>query len=330
MSNQEVKVSILCLAFNHEKYIRETLESFVSQKCDFRYEVLVHDDASTDSTAEIISEYAEKYPDIIRPVLQKENQHSQRIPIWKTHVVPLIRGKYVAMCEGDDYWTDPLKLQKQYDILEKNPDCSMCVHKVNDVNEDGTPTELFRPAKDLAEGKIDTAGFLKIQTKYPFQTTSFFMRADIWIEYINNPPQFRLVADVGDEPMLLNMVAKGNIYYLPECMSAYRKFSIGSWSAKTKKNSEKHLIHTRKMYEMMSAYNEYTGNKYDCNLAIYRCRVLWLEKDFKQLVKKENAEGMKEFSKGKRMYIRICAVLPFVHKIRTKIRTLIKGVKNGA
>ena len=329
MDNQDVKVSILCLAFNHEKYIRQTLESFVSQKCDFAFEVLVHDDASTDKTAEIIREFEEKYPGIVRPVYQKENQHSQKIPIWKTHVIPLIRGKYVAMCEGDDFWTDPLKLQKQFDVLEANPDCSMCVHKVNDVNEDGTPTDSFRPSAALEEGKLDTAAYLKIQPEYPFQTTSYFMRADIWSEYMNNPPEFRRLADVGDEPMLLNMAAKGNIYYLPDCMSVYRKFSVGSWSASTKKNTEKHLVHTRKMYEMMCAYDEFTGRKYDCNLALYRCRVLWLEKNFKELVKKENADGMKSFAFSKRAYIRICAVCPFVHTIKVKFKKLVKGVKNG-
>lgn len=330
MENQEIKVSVLCLAFNHEKYIRQALESFVSQRCDFPYEVLVHDDASTDKTADIIAEFARKYPDIIRPIFQKENQHSKKVPIWKTHVVPLIRGKYVAMCEGDDYWTDPLKLQKQYDIMEQNTDCTMCVHKVHDVNEDGTPTKHFRPSIALEEGKLDTAAFLKIHPTYPFQTTSYFMRADVWIAYINDPPLFRLLSDVGDEPMVLNMVAEGNIYYLADCMSAYRKFSVGSWSSSTKKNTQKHLAHAKKMYDMMCAYNEYTGNRFDCNLQFYRCRVLWLEKNFKELVKKENAPGMKRFSVRMRIYAYVCSVFPFVHTVREKTRALLKGGKHGA
>ena len=117
--DSEIKVCVYCLAYNHEKYIRDCLEGFVNQKTNFKYRVIVHDDASTDGTQDIIKEYATKYHDIIVPILQTENKYSQGISIIETFIKPLLIGKYVAVCEGDDYWCDENKLQKQFENKEK-------------------------------------------------------------------------------------------------------------------------------------------------------------------------------------------------------------------
>lgn len=113
-------VSVICLAYNHEKYIRDALNGFVKQKTDFPFEVVIHDDASTDKTADIIREYEKRYPHIIKPILQHENQKSKGSGIVTRLTYEKAQGKYIALCEGDDYWTDPLKLQMQVDFLEKN------------------------------------------------------------------------------------------------------------------------------------------------------------------------------------------------------------------
>ena len=118
-------VTIRCLAYNHAPYIRQCLDGFIMQKTNFRFEAIIHDDASTDGTANIIKEYAEKYPDIIKPIFQKENQYSKGNDyIIRRMLDEHTHGKYVAYCEGDDYRIDPLKLQKQVDFLEKNPNIS--------------------------------------------------------------------------------------------------------------------------------------------------------------------------------------------------------------
>lgn len=135
MDNQQVLVSIKCLAYNHEPYIRECLEGFVMQKTNFRFEAIVHDDASTDGTADIIREYAEKYPDIIKPIFETENQYSKHDGSLGRIMNEACTGKYIAMCEGDDYWTDPLKLQKQVDFLEEHEDYSMCFQAAEIKNE---------------------------------------------------------------------------------------------------------------------------------------------------------------------------------------------------
>jgi len=113
-------VSILCDTFNHEGFIRETLEGFLKQETTFPIEIIVHDDASTDTTAVIVKEFAERYPLIIKPILQTENQYSKKVNFWSDLTFPMAQGKYIALCEGDDYWIDPLKLQKQVDFLENN------------------------------------------------------------------------------------------------------------------------------------------------------------------------------------------------------------------
>lgn len=115
---QPLMVTIRCITYNHEPYIRQCLEGFIMQKTNFRFEAIVHDDASTDGTANIIREYAEKYPDIIKPIFETENQYSKLDGSIQRIMSEHIHGKYVAMCEGDDYWIDPLKLQKQVDFLE--------------------------------------------------------------------------------------------------------------------------------------------------------------------------------------------------------------------
>ena len=141
----DVEVSVICNAFNHGRYIRDALNGFVMQKTDFKFEVLVHDDASTDNTADIIREFEEKYPDIIKPIYQTENQYSKGVDIPKTFLHPLVRGRYVALCEGDDYWTDPHKLEKQVAVLEAHPEADICAHRALRIRG-GRPRGHVAPA----------------------------------------------------------------------------------------------------------------------------------------------------------------------------------------
>lgn len=154
-------VSICCQAYNHTPFVRQCLDGFLMQKVNFEYEILIHDDASTDGTADIIQEYEAKYPKIIKAIYQKENQYSQDISIPLIYQFPRAKGKYIAMCEGDDYWTDPYKLQKQVDFLEENLDFTICCHDVKIKREkEGDLVDSFVHKEvpeitniyDLAEG----------------------------------------------------------------------------------------------------------------------------------------------------------------------------------
>lgn len=137
-------VSICCITYNHVSYISKALDGFLNQKTNFPIEILIHDDASTDGTEEIIKKYTSKYPNIIFPVLQKENKYSSGIPINASFNFPRARGKYIAMCEGDDYWIDENKLQWQIDFLEKNTDVAACTHEVLVNNDTGKDVRSFK------------------------------------------------------------------------------------------------------------------------------------------------------------------------------------------
>lgn len=125
----EKEVSVFVPVYNHRNYIKQTLDSILIQKVTFPYEIVIHDDASTDGTTEIIKEYESRYPDIIRCKYQMENQRSQGYmsATWDCHF-NMCTGKYCAMLEGDDYWSDPYKLQRQYDYMEAHPECSLYMH----------------------------------------------------------------------------------------------------------------------------------------------------------------------------------------------------------
>lgn len=267
--NNEIMVSVLCIAYNHEKYIRQCLESLLMQKTNFNYEIIVHDDASTDNTANIIREYEKKYPEVVKPIYQSENQYSKGVQIGATYITPMIRGKYVAHCEGDDFWMDPYKLQKQFDIMEKNPDCSICTHRVMDVTESGENTGKFHPNFELKETKMNLGEYLKMTTihdSYPFQTTSYFIRADVKKEYAFNTPVFVKEFGVGDVPTVLYALTKGNLYYLDETMSCYRRFSQGSWSSNYD-NGKTGIMFTKKFLKGFETFNDYTNKKYDVYLS---------------------------------------------------------------
>jgi glycosyltransferase involved in cell wall biosynthesis len=137
----EIMVSVVCTTYNHEVYVVDAIEGFLMQKTTFPIEIIIHDDASTDKTADIIYSYAEKHPDRIVPILQKTNQFTTGIGVYRTHIWPKVRGKYIAMCEGDDFWIDPFKLQKQVDFLEENTDYVLTFAEFISVDGDGNPTD---------------------------------------------------------------------------------------------------------------------------------------------------------------------------------------------
>lgn len=211
----EVMVSICCLTYNHEKYVRQCLDGFVMQQTDFKFEIIIHDDASTDNTQEIIKEYTEKYPDLFVPKLQVENQFSKGIrKILATFCLPLTKGKYIALCEGDDYWTDPLKLQKQVDFLELNPDYGL-IHSCAKVYDE--KNKQF--SHELMGSGFDDQDQLIIGNRIATLTACF--RRDLCEAYYRNieiSPSWKM----GDYPMWLYISSHSKVNFLNEVTGVYR------------------------------------------------------------------------------------------------------------
>lgn len=230
MDKNDCLVSILCTAYNHEPYIRDALEGIVSQKTSFSFEVLVNDDASSDGTAAIIRSYEEKYPEIIRPFYQKENQFSKGIGyIYENIFYPHARGKYLAFCEGDDYWTDVDKLQRQVDFLEAHPDYSACVHNTmlhfcNSARAD----ELLIPRRGDHEVPLEDI-IRGPQSSY--HTSSLMARREIIIQ---TPDFYQAAVNHGfaDYAWALLLRLKGSIWFIDRDMSVYRICSNqAAWSS---------------------------------------------------------------------------------------------------
>lgn len=222
-SSTDIKLSIVCITYNHEKFIKEALEGFVMQKTNFPFEVIIHDDASTDKTADIIREYQKRYPEIIKPIFQTSNKFSQgKMPIIE-YMLDKIQGEYVALCEGDDYWTDENKLQKQVDFLDSHPDFSICFHPVKFVWEDKSHKSIVFPAPKDRFNK--TVLKLKHLLKQNFiQTNSVVYR---WNLKKSDWPQRAFLPC--DWYFHLLHARHGKIGLLPEVMSVYRKHSGGVW-----------------------------------------------------------------------------------------------------
>ncbi|MBR5678452.1 MAG: glycosyltransferase family 2 protein [Paludibacteraceae bacterium] len=245
---QPILVAVWCLVYNHEPYLRDCFEGFVKQKTNFRYVAVVHDDVSTDNSAAIIREYAEKYPDIFRPIYETENQWSKldgSIEKIMCNAIEELGAKYVALCEGDDYWTDPYKLQKQVDFLENHLDYTICFHRLQCLKQ--------------ATGEVvDEYMVRDMQGKSSVE--------DLATEnYIHTPSVvYRLIPEVmlllknlghclpGDYVMWMLLADKGMIWKMEDSMAIYRVGS-GIWSTSQSYRKELMIIKTlSKLYVVIT------------------------------------------------------------------------------
>lgn len=223
-------VSVQCLAYNHEKYVRQCLDGLVSQKTDFKYEVVIHDDASTDNTVSIIKEYKVKYPDIILPIYEKENMYQKDQAKMRQIITEHLTGKYIAFCECDDFWTSPNKLQKQVDFLESHPEYSMCFHSAKKLYECDSISWLR--CEDI-EDRDYTATEVFVNWVVP--TASILCRREA-IEYRSKMKGGSRILN-GDITIILSSAMIGKIRGMHEKMSVYRVQSGGiTYDENAKKN----------------------------------------------------------------------------------------------
>lgn len=252
---EQIMVSVVCLAYNQQDFIRDTLQSFVEQKAAFRFEVVVHDDASSDGTADIIREYEQKYPSIIKGIYQRENQLSQKKWISRDIVFPHCSGRYLAWCEGDDKWTDPYKLQKQFDYMETHPECAMCYHRTTKHwctpgGEDSIEPEQSA-SRDYSLSEIASR-------RYCFALASAFIRSDLY----RNIPECFFARTCGDIPLQIYASICGKVHCLQDVMAVYNYRRAGAFTKEFFADHSKKIDHNRDIINMLRNTDEYYQFQY--------------------------------------------------------------------
>lgn len=266
----DVKVSVICLAYNHEKYIGECLDSIVNQMTTFKFEVVINDDASTDNTANIIRAYEERYPEKIKALYQKDNQYSKGVAIIEEKMLEHANGKYVAFCECDDKWTDLHKLQRQYEYMEHHPECSMCVHNtvIHNLNE---------TQKDVNFNSWNKEHVLtqkEVFMDWKVHTSAYFVRK----EDAYRPLEFRKYW-FGDYVRLTLAYTEGNVVSLPYIMSQYNYgVSTGALHAVDYSKLQERRTHVLSRNEYLEKLNKYTKKKFN-KIIDNRIRLTKLEAD---------------------------------------------------
>jgi len=248
-------VSVICLTYNHEKYIHDTIDSILNQKTNFHFEFIIHDDASTDNTASIIKSYeTKKYDNVtFRPFYQQVNKWNPKTGYITNYVFNKVQGKYIAMCEGDDYWVDSYKLQKQVDLLETT-DYSMCFNRAIVIDENNN---FIRYRNYVKKNKVFTIQNL-IKNNI-ISTASVMYKCNVAKKL------FKLAADnkcldnmyMGDWILNLTCALNGHIFYFSDIMSVYRIHNEGLWSKLSQ--TEKYT----KSINVLNYFNTLTNYKYN-------------------------------------------------------------------
>lgn len=259
-------VSICCITYNQEPYIRQCIEGFLMQKTTFPFEILIHDDASTDNTAHIIREYEHKYPDIIKPIYQTENQYSKRIDIIQTFQFPRSKGKYIAFCEGDDYWTNPYKLQKQVIFLESHQEYGMCYTDFNVLFQDSGEIRyaLMKNKPNIYPSHYELEEFV-YKRGYVAPPTWVFKR-DL-LEQLD----FNLISVDGSFVFFTHFLAISRVKALPDVTATYRTLrESASHSSDYNKiyNREKEILATQ--YKLIDHYHLNKDLKQKCLFNYYK------------------------------------------------------------
>ncbi|OGT55321.1 MAG: hypothetical protein A3F43_03410 [Gammaproteobacteria bacterium RIFCSPHIGHO2_12_FULL_42_10] len=265
-------VSVVCITYNHERYIADAIESFLKQETHFPFEIIIHDDASTDGTTEIIRNYAKKYPSIIRPIFQKENQFSQHRKNTLQIAISYARAEYIACCEGDDYWIDSGKLKIQMSEMQKYPECDISFHPVIRKCNNGKKRDKIL-SKHSSHNKIFSVREVVLGEGGFCQTASLIVKIDIF----KSIPDWFFDVPIGDYFLQILASLKGGALYINKAMSVYRAGSFGSWSERMSKDEHYAHDYLVRILKSLDDVNFHTNNKYSKEFNIIKRKVcFWM------------------------------------------------------
>ena len=250
-------VSVSLVAYNASAYIKDAIEGCLMQQTSFPFEIIIHDDASQDQTPQIILDYASNFPDKIIPIIQTVNQFSQGHEINAKINIPKARGKYIAFLEADDYWIDPLKLEKQVDFMEKHPEVSMCFTATKHIESSSSNMVAIKRYRDhdsvcSVEDVILKGGGL-------LDMGSAVVRRSIY----ENVPDWYHYSQIWDNSVPLLALTYGEIQYLNEITAVYRVNVPGSWTQKFARDYKKRKNTIREFLALLDGFNEATGYQYN-------------------------------------------------------------------
>jgi glycosyltransferase involved in cell wall biosynthesis len=268
-------VSVVIITYNHEKYIRQCLEGVLMQKTDFPIEVIVGEDCSTDNTRSIIKEFEAKYPDVMRPIYHETNVGGARNAYEFCYAQ--IKGKYVATCEGDDYWTDPNKLQKQVDFLEQHPEIVMCFHPIHKVDQNGNILRRQQSSENVT--------FHSWQELFTLDVRTLSM---VFRNCITSIPKEIIQAKCCDAFLRGMLSLKGGTANLGFIGGHYRKHPTGAYSSKKLIEQIYYTIHTRRLMKKSSAFTK--EQKKEIVKVIYKKKIFYIihfikKRQFKNILK---------------------------------------------
>ena len=314
-------VSIICNAYKHEAYIRDALDSFLMQKTNFPFEILVHDDASPDKTPDIIREYEEKFPGIVLPIYQTENQYSKKGRIMLRIQVPRVRGKYIALCEGDDYWTDENKLQKQVDALEAHPEADICATGAYEVKAtDGTVVTYTAPFKKDTVISVEDViagggGFVA--------TCSLLLRSNILKE-----PDREVFNFTYDYPVQISGSLRGGMVYLADLTCAHKCLTENSWSMMMRADNKKRESHSSQVEKILMMFDEDTGGKYSAiikhKIDLYQIDNKYMSGEYREIKQAPLKDVYKTLPASFKFKINLHIYAPFLFTAKNKLMNRTK------
>lgn len=251
-----ILVSIICITYNHEDYISTAIEGFLMQKTNFEFEILIGDDYSKDNTQQIIKSYINRFPNKIKLITSGKNigARNNLKRTWGE-----AKGRYLAICEGDDYWIDEYKLQKQIDYMEKNPKCSLCAHNA----------KIYDESLKKMVGLLKQSGEKKYFTKDVILNGGGFLASASLIyrkEIIDNLPDWYMEVSVGDYPLQMIASTYGYVFFMEDVMSIYRLNVPGSWTNYnyySKKNKEREINNRLGLINILDKFNSYSNGEYE-------------------------------------------------------------------
>ncbi|MCR4661093.1 MAG: glycosyltransferase family 2 protein [Clostridia bacterium] len=260
-----ITVSIHCFVYNHQKYLSRCLDSFLNQLVDFNVEIIIHDDFSDDGSKAIIDSYFKRYPNIVKPIYESQNVYSMTGSFVDMAVATNAKssGKYIALCEGDDFWIDPLKLYLQVSVLDYFGDCGFCVHRVKaqSVDTNYSTDDKTIPLFKMNSKMLTDKHFISlVYDRYNFQTSSYFFRAADYSSLLKLQPEFLKVMPNLDESLLRYFGSLGKTCFIDRVMSVYQQFAQGSWSINHKEN--KGDKKREEFFKALEEFDLFTNFKY--------------------------------------------------------------------